>query len=62
MFDLIFERYYDKGFCLGCEPIRIHKHFGDNKDFPYHFHMLFSLGWWFLEIRIGNDYKGDTLL
>ena len=51
---------WDKGFCLGADLIWIHKHYRNDEDSPYHFHMLFNLGFWFLEIRIECDYKGEN--
>lgn len=56
MFDIMIQRNWDSGFILGADPIWIHRHYEDSKESPYHFHMLFSLGWWFLEIRIGRDF------
>ena len=57
MFDIQFTRNWDKGFCLGSDLIWIHRHY--DKGSPYHFHMLFNLGWWFLEIRIGRDFNEE---
>ncbi len=54
-FETQLTKNHDNGFCIGFDPIWIHKHFGDDKDFPYHFHMLINLGFWFFEIRIGRD-------
>ena len=47
-----FDRQHDKGFGIGIQPIWVHRHM---KNQPYHFHMLFDLGLWFLELHIGKE-------
>lgn len=48
----VFRRQDDLGFSFGVEPIWIHKH---SEYTRFHFHMIFNLGFWYLEITIGRS-------
>ncbi len=50
--ELTIEKQLDNGFCIGVQPFWIHRH---NKTEPLHFHILIDIGFWFIELRIGND-------
>ena len=51
-FKITFEREIDRGFQLGITPIWFHKHAQIEK---LHYHFLFDLLFWYLEITIGDD-------
>lgn len=52
-FDFQITKNWDRGFCIGITPIWFHSHYGDES--PLHFHILISLGFYFMEIQIGKD-------
>lgn len=51
-FSVIFSRNFDKGFAIGLTPIWIHKHLAEGR---YHLHLLFELGFWFVEFQVGKE-------
>ena len=57
LFDVVAQRQYSRCFDLGA-TLSIHRHIPERK---LHAHILFDLGWWFVEFRIGADgFKPDA--
>jgi len=56
MFDLIIDKNHDKSFGFGVN-VYVHSHYYDGENFidPWHFHLLITFAFWFVEFQVGRD-------